>query len=98
MCSYRSAYTTRYSRQRPNRRRTMMRISQEGPDRGSSAREDIMGRLKGRRPAPSLDHAAGNGLINRRALLGQGFAIAGVGSAATVTGAAAEPSKDFPGR
>src|ERR1041385_8983588 len=95
MCSYRSAYTTRRSRQRPNRRRTMMRISQEGPARGSSAREEIMGRLKGRRPAPSLDHVAANGLINRRALLGQGFAIAGVGATATATGAAAEPFKDF---
>lgn len=55
-----------------------------------------MGRFKGRRRAPSLDSVAGNGLINRRALLGQGFAIAGVGATATVTGAAAEPFKDFP--
>ncbi len=44
---------------------------------------------------PSLDHVAGNGLINRRALLGQGIAIAGaMGAAGTVTGAAAEPLKD----
>jgi sulfane dehydrogenase subunit SoxC len=55
-----------------------------------------MGRFKGRRSAPSLDSVAGNGLINRRALLGQGFAIAGAGAAATVTGAAAEPLKDNP--
>ncbi len=44
---------------------------------------------------PSLDHVAGNGLINRRALLGQGIAIAGaMGAAGTVTGAVAEPLKD----
>lgn len=55
-----------------------------------------MGRFKGRRRAPTLEPVAGNGLINRRALLGQGFAIAGVGATATVTGAAAEPLKDFP--
>jgi sulfane dehydrogenase subunit SoxC len=45
--------------------------------------------------APSLDPVAGNGLINRRALLGQGIAIAGaVGAGASMTGAAAEPLKD----
>ena len=50
-------------------------------------------RRRGREP--SLDHVAGNGLINRRALLGQGIAIAGaMGAAGTVTGAAAEPLKD----
>ncbi len=54
-----------------------------------------MGRFKGRRSAPSLETVAGNGLINRRALLGKGFAVAGVGATATVTGAAAEPFKDF---
>jgi len=53
-----------------------------------------MGQFKGRRPAPSLDNVAGNGLINRRALLGQGFAIAGAGAVATATGASAEPLKD----
>ncbi len=47
--------------------------------------------------APSLEPVAGNGLINRRALLGQGFAMAGaMGAAGTVTGAAAEPLKDEP--
>ena len=55
-----------------------------------------MRQFKGRRPAPSLDHVAGNGLINRRALLGQGIAIAGAGAVATATGAAAEPLKDDP--
>jgi len=50
-------------------------------------------RRRGREP--SLDHVAGNGLINRRALLGQGIAIAGaMGAVGTVTGAAAEPLKD----
>ena len=44
-----------------------------------------MGRFKGRRSAPSLETVAGNGLINRRALLGKGFAVAGVGATATVT-------------
>jgi sulfane dehydrogenase subunit SoxC len=45
--------------------------------------------------APSLEPVAGNGLINRRALLGQGMAIAGaMGAGAGMTGAAAEPLKD----
>jgi sulfane dehydrogenase subunit SoxC len=45
--------------------------------------------------APSLEPVAGNGLINRRALLGQGIAIAGaVGTGVGMTGAAAEPLKD----
>jgi sulfane dehydrogenase subunit SoxC len=44
---------------------------------------------------PSLDPVAGNGLINRRALLGQGIAIAGaMGTGAALNGAAAEPLKD----
>ena len=44
---------------------------------------------------PSLDLVAGNGLINRRALLGKGIAVAGaMGAAGTVTGAAAEPLRD----
>ena len=55
-----------------------------------------MGRFKGRRSAPSLESVAGNGLINRRALLGQGFAIAGAGAVAGATSAAAEPLKDYP--
>ena len=46
---------------------------------------------------PSLDPAAGDGLINRRALLGRGIAIAGsVGAGAALTGAAAEPLTDQP--
>jgi sulfane dehydrogenase subunit SoxC len=52
---------------------------------------------RGRGPSP--DPVAGNGLINRRALLGQGIAVAGAmtaGSAGTLTGAAAEPLKDEP--
>jgi sulfane dehydrogenase subunit SoxC len=45
--------------------------------------------------APSLEPVACNGLINRRALLGQGMAIAGaMGAGAGMTGAAAEPLKD----
>jgi hypothetical protein len=44
--------------------------------------------------APSLDDVAGNGVMNRRALLGHGFAFAGAmgaGAAGTATGTAAEP-------
>jgi sulfane dehydrogenase subunit SoxC len=60
-------------------------------------REEIMSKWRRRRGAPSLDDVAGNGLINRRALLGGGIAIAGaVGAAGTVSGAAAEPLADAP--
>jgi hypothetical protein len=39
---------------------------------------------------PSLDLVAGNDLIDRRALLGKGIAVAGaMGAAGTITGAAA---------
>jgi len=52
-------------------------------------------RRRGR--TPPLDQVAGNGLINRRALLGHGFAAVGaMGAAGIVTGAAAEPLKDAP--
>jgi sulfane dehydrogenase subunit SoxC len=52
---------------------------------------------KSKRPEDSFESVAGNGLINRRALLGQGLAVAGaMGAAGTVTGAAAEPIKDEP--
>ena len=37
----------------------------------------FMSHFKRRGRAPSLDPVAGNGLINRRALLGQGIAVAG---------------------
>ena len=60
-------------------------------------REEIMGKWRRRRGAPSLDDVAGNGLINRRALLGSGIAAAGaMGAAATATGAAAEALTDAP--
>ena len=49
---------------------------------------------KRRGRTPSLDAVAGNGLINRRALLGQGIALAGAMGVAGTTGAAAEPLKD----
>jgi sulfane dehydrogenase subunit SoxC len=43
----------------------------------------------------SMDDVAGNGLISRRALLGQGVVLAGaLGTGASATGAAAEPLKD----
>src|SRR5271155_2981590 len=61
--------------------------------------EDVMSHSKRRGRWPSLDPVAGNGLINRRALIGQGIAVAGAmtaGAAGTLTGAAAEPLKDEP--
>jgi sulfane dehydrogenase subunit SoxC len=48
---------------------------------------------------PSIEAVAGNGLLNRRALLGRGAIIADAVSAArfgSLTGAAAEPPKDTP--
>src|ERR1700680_4838459 len=53
----------------------------------------FMSHFKRRGRAPALDPVAGNGLINRRALLGQGMVIAGAMSAG-MSGAAAEPLKD----
>jgi sulfane dehydrogenase subunit SoxC len=49
--------------------------------------------------APSVEAVAGNGLLDRRALLGRGILLAGAvgtGTAGTLTGAAAEPLKDDP--
>jgi sulfane dehydrogenase subunit SoxC len=60
-------------------------------------REEFMGKWSRRRGAPSLDDVAGNGLINRRALLGRGFAVAGaMGAAGALTSASAEPLVDAP--
>jgi len=53
-----------------------------------------MGISRRRGRAPSLEPVAGNGLINRRALLGQGIALAGAAGITGTTGAAAEPLKD----
>jgi sulfane dehydrogenase subunit SoxC len=53
-----------------------------------------MGTSKRRGRTPSPDVVAGNGLINRRALLGQGLALAGAVGVSGATGAAAEPLKD----
>src|SRR5262249_57834889 len=54
-----------------------------------------MGKSDRRGRTPSHDFVAGNGLVNRRALLGQGIAFAGAaGVGGAVTGAAAEPIKD----
>ena len=53
-----------------------------------------MGTSKHRGGTPSIDAVAGNGLINRRALLGQGIALAGAAGITGTTGAAAEPLKD----
>ena len=49
---------------------------------------------KNRKDANSIERVAGNGLLDRRALLSHGAALAGamgVGAAGTATGAAAEP-------
>jgi sulfane dehydrogenase subunit SoxC len=61
-----------------------------------STREDIMSRSARRGRASPPDAVAGNGLINRRALLGQGIALAGAAGISGATGAAAEPVKDEP--
>jgi sulfane dehydrogenase subunit SoxC len=53
-----------------------------------------MGTSNRRGRAPSPDAVAGNGLLNRRALLGQGIALAGAMGVGGATGAAAEPLKD----
>ena len=53
-----------------------------------------MGMFRRRGRTPSFDAVAGNGLINRRALLGQGMALAGAAGISGTTGAAAEPLKD----
>jgi len=59
--------------------------------------EETMGNSKRPGRAASFEPVAGNGLINRRALLGQGIAVAGaLGTAGTATGAAAEALKDEP--
>ena len=61
----------------------------------SRIREDIMINSKRVGRTPSQERVAGNGLIDRRVLLGHGIAIAGaMSTAGTITGAAAEPLKD----
>jgi hypothetical protein len=61
----------------------------------SRIREDIMINSKRVGRTPSQEPVAGNGLIDRRVLLGHGIAIAGaMSTAGTITGAAAEPLKD----
>jgi sulfane dehydrogenase subunit SoxC len=51
----------------------------------------------GKRPNIGLERVAANGLVNRRALLGQGIALVGaVGIGAGSTGAGAEPLADDP--
>jgi sulfane dehydrogenase subunit SoxC len=58
-----------------------------------------MGNRKLPRSKQSLESVAGNGLINRRALLGRGIALAGAAGAAgagSLVGAAAEPLQDGP--
>jgi len=55
-----------------------------------------MSKWRRRRGAPALDDVAGNGLINRRALLGKGFVMAGAAGTAGLTSAAAAPLADAP--
>jgi sulfane dehydrogenase subunit SoxC len=65
-------------------------------------RERIMSirkRRKGRSASPPLDPVAGNGLLDRRALLGRGIVLAGAvttGVGTSLTGAAAEPLTNGP--
>jgi sulfane dehydrogenase subunit SoxC len=52
-----------------------------------------------RRKIPPPEPIAGNGLLDRRMLLGRGIVLAGAmgtGAAGSLTGAAAEPLKDDP--
>jgi sulfane dehydrogenase subunit SoxC len=58
--------------------------------------EESMSQRRRRPGARALDFVAGNGLIDRRALLGSGMSFAGLAAAATATGAAAEPLTDAP--
>ena len=54
-------------------------------------------RKRRRGAAPPVEAVAGNGLLDRRALLGRGILFAGAMTAGTsLTGAAAEPLKDDP--
>ncbi len=55
--------------------------------------------IRKRRKVPPLEPVAGNGLLDRRALLGRSIMFAGAmtaGAGASLTGAAAEPLKDDP--
>ena len=59
----------------------------------------IRKRRKDGSSSPSLDPVAGNGLLDRRALLGQGIVIAGAvttGASIALTSAAAEPLTNGP--
>ena len=58
-------------------------------------REDIMS-IRKHRHGDSPPHVAGNGLIDRRALLGRGIALAGAVGTASLTSAAAEPLANGP--
>src|SRR4029077_6398953 len=58
-----------------------------------------MSKKRVRAQSPEPEVVAGNGLLHRRALLGQGIIYAGAvstGLAASLTGAAAEPLKEGP--
>jgi len=58
-----------------------------------------MTKSRHRRSVDSIEPSAGNGLLDRRALLGRGVALAGAlsaGSVGTLTGAAAEPLANDP--
>src|SRR5262249_23856748 len=70
---------------------------------GPSSRRNPLGRgpmtSRKRRTAPPPEPVAGNGLLDRRALLGRGImcaAATATGVGALLTGAAAEPLKDDP--
>src|SRR5262249_29171619 len=76
--------------------RSMTQPRCDGACKTPSIREDSMSRSARRGRTSSPAAVAGNGLINRRALLGQGIALAGAVGVSGATGAAAEPLNDEP--
>src|SRR5262245_35282744 len=70
------------------------------PDAANPPREKTMTTRKRRTDAsPLIEQVAGNGLLDRRALLGRGIMFAGAmgtGAGTSLTGAAAEPLKNDP--
>src|SRR5207253_10746326 len=66
---------------------------------GSDRERTMTFRKRRNGASPPFDDVAGNGLLNRRALLGRGIMLAGAagtGVGASIAGAAAEPLKDDP--
>jgi hypothetical protein len=78
-------------------RRTAPPVESRASAAAPLTEEESMSQRRRRHGVPVLDFVAGNGLVNRRALLGSGITIAGgLAAAGTATGAAAEPLTDAP--